>query len=156
MMWVMFVQKQLKDCSADRDTNHPWSENAEIFFFLYYLKRLEQTILLHWFEKTQQTNFPVVTNNYYSHLCFFVWQTRSGGKIFRSLSPCLSFFLKKGTHGIFCTRGWLPSSSVPRPGLVKHLFPLHTVLSMHSYLRSINDKHSAWCLDTCLSMGSTT
>lgn len=38
IMLVIFVQKELKDCSAGRDTNHPWGEKGEITFFLYYLR----------------------------------------------------------------------------------------------------------------------
>lgn len=72
MMWVIFVQKELKDCSAGRDTSHPWGEDTEIIFFPLLSKRLEKIILVHWLAKTQQTNFPVVTNNYYFLLCFFV------------------------------------------------------------------------------------
>lgn len=31
-MWVIFMQKELKECSTARDDNHPWDENAQVIF----------------------------------------------------------------------------------------------------------------------------
>lgn len=31
-MWVIFMWKELKECSTARDANHPWDENAEVIF----------------------------------------------------------------------------------------------------------------------------
>lgn len=40
-MSVIFMQKELKECSTARDDNHPWDENAEVIFVSLLSKQAE-------------------------------------------------------------------------------------------------------------------
>lgn len=40
-MPVIFMWKELKECSTTRDANHPWDENAEVIFVSLLSKQVE-------------------------------------------------------------------------------------------------------------------
>lgn len=148
IMWVVFRHKELKSAVPLEMPAIRGMKTLKSFLFLYYLSRLKQTILLHWFKKIQQTKFPVVTNKQLLFSPSASLHDRPGmvikPQVFFFLPPFLLSKKRKRTHGMFGTEEH-PAIPVQLDLLCSSSSSHYSLLllqgqSVHWYLRSINKK----------------